>query len=138
MSAEHHCEPGDKPTVDGPQSDRVRRLGRWTAIAILLAAVAGGAALRIVEIIEKRALAHDEAISYLHATGHIHEFARITNREEPPYGTWVRAADWKRFVRIEDAFCFRRIADGLARYDIHPPMYFWLLHVWSLVFGVHI
>ena len=138
MSAEDQREPGDQPAAAAPPTDRVKRLGRWVALTILLAAVAGGAALRIVEIIEKRALAHDEAISYLHATGHMAEFARITNREEPPYGTWVRAAKWKRFVRVEDAFCFRRIADGLARYDIHPPMYFWLLHVWSLIFGVHV
>ena len=30
------------------------------------------------------------------------------------------------------------IGDDLARYDNHPPLYFWLLHVWIALFGLNL
>ena len=33
--------------------------------------------------------------------------------------------------------CLGEISNVLAQGDIHPPLYFWLLNLWSLMFGVH-
>lgn len=40
-------------------------------------------------------------------------------------------------MQIEERFCFQEIQAGLAETDIHPPLYFWLLHLWFLVFGAN-
>jgi len=37
---------------------------------------------------------------------------------------------------VEKRFCFKQIASDLAHNDIHPPLYFWLLHLWCLLWGV--
>ena len=37
--------------------------------------------------------------------------------------------------RVDDSWPLRRIRDDLTRYDIHPPLYFWLLHAQFLVSG---
>ena len=33
-------------------------------------------------------------------------------------------------------FDFGQIISGLAKHDVHPPLYFCLLHIWTLVVGV--
>ncbi len=43
---------------------------------------------------------------------------------------------WQQLVAPEHKLNVGRIAGDLARYDVHPPLYFWLLHGWSLVVGV--
>jgi hypothetical protein len=42
---------------------------------------------------------------------------------------------WQRFIEPGERLAFRRIGADLADYDIHPPLYFWLLHLVTLVFG---
>jgi uncharacterized membrane protein len=79
---------------------------------------------------------HDEAISFEAATGHLGEFGRIVDERIAPFGVWATAADWQRLWSVEDRFCFRRIANDLGRRDVHPPLYFWLLHLWLAAFGV--
>jgi hypothetical protein len=79
----------------------------------------------------------DDVMSYETATGHAAEYSALLQTKAPPFGRWATAADWQRLWAIEDRFCFRRIAHGLAVSDIHPPLYFWLLHLWLLAFGVH-
>ena len=94
------------------------------------------AALRIAGTAGKKTIDPDEGISYMAATGHLGEYFGVD--DQSPYGTWVEASDWKRFIQIEEKFCFKQISSDLARHDIHPPLYFWLLHLWSLIFGVHL
>jgi len=94
------------------------------------------AALRIAAVAGKKTLDHDEGISYLSATGHQGDYSRID--ENRPFGTWVEASEWKKFLQIEKILCFKQISSDLARHDIHPPLYFWLLHLWSLLFGIHL
>ena len=104
----------------------------------MAAALAAGLSLRVVGTLEKRALTHDEAISYLVATGHKADYSKIVKEEAPPYGRWTRADQWKRFLRVDQVFCFGKINFDLATTDLHPPLYFWLLHVWCLLVGVHV
>jgi len=105
---------------------------------ILLIGIVAGIGLRINAISRKSTLSHDESISYLSATGHQGEYSFITSKKIKPYGQWSSASEWKRFILPEKRFCFNKIGSDLARYDIHPPLYFWMLHLWSLLFGVHL
>jgi len=57
---------------------------------------------------------------------------RLTGLIQPHNG-W----EWKQFLTIEQPFCFSTIATDLSRTDIHPPLYFWLLHIFLLLFGMH-
>ena len=86
----------------------------------------------------KKELDTDEGISYLAATGHEGEYIQVINHKLYPYGLWVRASEWKRFILPENLFCFQKIGYDLAHYDVHPPLYFWLLHVWFLIFGANL
>lgn len=94
------------------------------------------AALRIAAVAGKKTLDHDEGISYLSATGHQGDYSRINQNR--PFGAWVEASEWKKFLQIEKILCFKQISSDLAHHDIHPPLYFWLLHLWSLLLGIHL
>lgn len=79
---------------------------------------------------------HDSIISYLAATGHQAEYERSRSGELS--GRFVKASEWKRLWRIEDRFCFSRIAGDLAHNDRHPPLYFWLLHLAFMTAGASV
>jgi uncharacterized membrane protein len=78
-------------------------------------------------------LRHDDGISYLAATGHQGAFAasksELANR-------WVEASQWQAHWQPNAFGQFRQIGRDLAEKDIHPPLYFWLLHVWVSLVGV--
>ncbi len=102
--------------------------GRFIALLLLAASVIAAVSLRYVHVHDSKELHHDGGISLLAATGHLAAYAPAV------YGglteRWVEAAEWKRLIRSEPGFAFRRIGRDLSAYDIHPPLYFWLLHVW--------
>lgn len=79
----------------------------------------------------------DEIISYLCATGHAAEYEQVLH-EHPPYGEIVPAYQWKSFWQVNEPFCFHRIAADLCTNDLHPPLYFWLLHLAVWLLGVQI
>jgi len=108
-----------------------------TATVILLIALALGTGVRISANLLKRTVEHDECIYILSATGHQSAYADIVSGEHAPLGEWTPASRWKELLLIDDKFCFQRISRDLARYDIHPPLYFWALHTWSIFFGIH-
>ncbi len=54
-------------------------------------------------------------------------------RASPAAG--CRRADWQRFWRSEGLGDVKTIATGLSEYDVHPPLYFGLLHGWLLAGG---
>lgn len=113
--------------MPSPLSPRARRIAAWVVLAV---AVAVSVALRTGHLAGKRVLEHDEAISYLSATGHQVEWAEATRGPEASAGRWVPARDWKRLIRPEGPVPFGTIRHDLAVSDIHPPLYFWLLAVW--------
>ncbi|MBN2357597.1 glycosyltransferase family 39 protein [candidate division KSB1 bacterium] len=53
--------------------------------------------------------------------------------KNPPYGAWATCREWKTFVQADSRFCFSIISRDLMESDVHPPLYFWLLHLFSLV-----
>lgn len=92
-----------------------------------------GAGLLALRAGSLRSISHDDGISYIAATGHQSEYAL-----QPPAGAWVQAREWKRLWKPETFGCFRAIRDGLANYDIHPPLYFWMLHLWTFCRGTEL
>jgi hypothetical protein len=113
----------------------LNRLSRRPALILVLALLLG-AGLRLSAIPAKNSIGHDEAYSYLAAVGKEAEFVRVTANQRFPYGTWATRDDWARFWSIDDWFPLQEIARGLAGHDVHPPLYFWLLHGAVLITGV--
>ncbi|MFN0152062.1 MAG: glycosyltransferase family 39 protein [bacterium] len=104
---------------------------------LVLAGVLIAASLHGAAILHKTCWEHDETISYLAATGNQARYERALS-DSSMIGAWTPAARWKSLFAIDRPFEFSRIGGDLARYDVHPPLYFWLLHVWVLVFGVNV
>ncbi|MBN1867404.1 glycosyltransferase family 39 protein [Candidatus Sumerlaeota bacterium] len=111
-----------QPTLDVSRTQALVLL----AVGIVLAVVLQGFRARSLTI-----PTHDDAISYLAATGHQGKY-----EEDRPSERWAPAREWKSYWRFDRFWCFRTIGRDLARYDIHPPLYFWLLHVWIALVGV--
>ena len=76
---------------------------------------------------------HDDVISVIGATCNQARYEQFILR-----GQWVNASEWQQYWQMNGSLCFADIRDSLANYDIHPPLYFWLLHGWFSVFGVSI
>lgn len=103
-------------------------------VALTLAvALALGCSLRIDTIEHKHGLHVDEAWDYVTATGHLRAFQTGVGE---PRGHWTTAATWQALWHPQAVWDFRQISLDLARFDVHPALYFWLLHVWVLLFGV--
>jgi hypothetical protein len=108
------------------------------AVAVIIAVLGVAVAQHAVEISDVKRVSHDDTISYLAATGHQGAYQRVVNSGEAPVAQWVPAERWQAFTRIEDRLPLLTIARDLGHHDIHPPVYFWLLHVWALIVGVHL
>lgn len=89
--------------------------------------------LRTAIIITKTTLEYDEAISYLAATCNQTRFSNASLIPLPR-----PAAEWKQYLSLEKPFCFNQIRQGLTQSDVHPPLYFWLLHLWVVAVGVQL
>jgi hypothetical protein len=101
------------------------------ALALLAVAITFGVVLLMLQAHAVSTISHDDGISYLAATGHQALYAR-----DMPSNQWVRASKWQSFWAPGQFWVFSTIARDLATTDIHPPLYFWLLHVWCHVHGV--
>jgi hypothetical protein len=104
---------------------------KYFAGIILISGIALGITLLFFRMQSLNTIEHDDGISYLSATGNQGFYA--TNI---PSGKWVHAYDWQRYWEPNKFGSFKTIGQDLALYDIHPPMYFWLLHVWVHIAGV--
>lgn len=109
-----------------------------TAVSALLVcgALVGSSALIVLGAERKDSIEHDEGISFINAAGKMSDWMNVSAHDVAPAGGWVPVAEWQSFWQVSNAFDFGAIAQGLATWDIHPPLYFWLLHLWSLGFGM--
>ena len=130
----------DLPSQSQPRIGTARWSLSWpklrTALValILIAAVLLGTAFRLDSMRHKHGLHVDEEWSYVTAAGHLGDFGRIGTTQLR--GAWVPAAQWKSMVGPGRTFDFGQIDSDLAGHDVHPPLYFWVLHIWTLIFGV--
>lgn len=111
---------------------------RHVAPVLLLLAIVAAVGMRGAALSEKYTVEHDEAISYLAATCNQARWEAARGQRAYPFGAWTPASAWETFFEPRSAFCFKQIGQDLAHHDIHPPLYFWLLHLWVLVVGVHV
>jgi hypothetical protein len=122
----------------GVTSDQSGWLKPWLASPqfihrVLLIILAGSLLLRLDSIFLKKAIQYDEAISYLSATCNQQRYAlEAESVESRP------ARYWKAFLQPGTETCLKQIAYDLREYDIHPPLYFWLLHLWVRAVGVEV
>ena len=108
-----------------------QRLWRWWVIAILI-----GLVFRLIPLLEKQYLAGDEIRSYLAATAHEGEYRLLLREAKAPLATWAPVSAWTRFIEPQAGLGLGAVARDLAMWDVHPPLYFWLLHGWTRLVGV--
>ena len=108
----------------------VRKLD-LVALVVLVLALAAGTGLRLHAQHENPNVQHDEAWSYASAAGRLHELTAAMDGGLT--GRWVPAGQWQRLWRSDGLTGLTQIAPGLAAYDVHPPLYFGLLHGWLVL-----
>jgi hypothetical protein len=123
-------------TAPGRARSSVTRRRRLLALIILAFALGAGFGLRVSLIADKYEFHNDEAYSYIEATGHMSAFRVATAGGLS--GRWVPAERWQSMWQPGVILGLGGIADDLARYDISPPLYFWILHFWLLIVGTHL
>lgn len=112
---------------------------RW-AYVVLAFAVVACVGVRLAWVPHRPVLAHDEAITYLHAAGKGAEYVgavepSATGRASgSPAGTWVSASEWTDFMRPVGQG-LAEVSASVTKTDRHPPLYFWMLHVWEKTVG---
>lgn len=109
--------------------DMTKRQGRalllcGIALAVVLQSLCAAFFLRVT---------YDDANTYLLATGHRFQF-----EQNQLTGQWVRAAEWKRLVQRPESLGFAAVTNDATRVDHHPPLYYWFLHLWTFLLGVHL
>lgn len=77
-------------------------------------------------------ISHDDVISVVTAQGNVPSYE---NAKKTLANRWVSASEWKFFFEKTSNRSLSGIGDDLAKHDIHPPLYFWLLRGWLQVFG---
>ncbi len=124
------------------QSSDERRFSR----RCLLAAVILHVFVHLGTALNRHEISKDDGWAIVGFTAHLGEYALMVDSKQPPYGRWVPASDWKAFMRAKPSAApnhpaqnteteFKRIAYEQVHYDIHPPLYFWLAHIVSILFG---
>ena len=106
------------------------------AFIVLLVALGAGTGLRIHAQRANPNVQHDEAWSYASAAGRLGPF--LAAMDGGLTGRWVPAGDWQAFWQSNGLGRMSDIAPDLATYDVHPPLYFGLLHGWLAVLGTSV
>lgn len=119
--------------VTAPHDRNIRWAG-WIATSCALLALAVSALLIWARAATKSSIGHDEGITFINASAKMGDW--LLTRSAAPGSTWVPASTWQWYLQPTEPWAFSSISQGLAQWDIHPPVYFWLLHVWALAFGM--
>jgi uncharacterized membrane protein len=119
--------------VGGAPAHRLRLI----ALVVLLVALAAGAGLRLYAQHGSPNVQHDEAWSYASAAGRLGPFiaAMDGSRSGSLTGRWAPASQWQPFWTSVGLAHWGTIASDLSTHDVHPPLYFVLLHDWLSVVG---
>ena len=101
----------------------------WLAIAI---------GLHAVSVDRVRIPEYADSISWLSATAHQGAYVRDSASNGSITGRPIHASTLKSYIEVDDRFDFATISTDLADTDIHPPLYFWIAHVWFLAVGLSV
>lgn len=101
------------------------------ALILFITGILIGSVFLVFQALSVQKISYDDGISYLAATGQQGAFHR-----DNPSNQWVPAHTWQSYWKPDSFGVFRTIGNDLATYDIHPPLYFWLLHIWIHITGV--
>jgi len=117
-----------------PRRRAIRPSRRLATIALLCVGLAVAIALRVDDMHLKRGIPDDEGLTYAVAAGHQDEYYRA--KDGGLAGKWVAASEWKDMLQPDGFWGFGDVRVGLTEHSIHPPLYFWLFHVWVWLLGV--
>ena len=101
-------------------------IGFRQSVIILIIGIVIGVLLLGRQSISIPVISHDDGISYLTAMGNESAYSN-----QLPHNKWVDAKEIKAFWTQTDFFKFEQIRYDLSHGDLHPPLYFWILHIWS-------
>ena len=123
---------GGRPSSGSPRKGATVT-ERFAAVLLWLAIVAA-LLVRIHAVTNiKEGLTHDESFAWLCAAANQSRF----NAEKPGLvNRPVPAAEFQAFLQRPGSFAFRTVARDLALTDIHPPLFFWCLHVQHVLLGL--
>lgn len=79
----------------------------------------------------KKITGGDETISYLCAAGNQESYQQVINKTSA-YGTIMPNTFWQSYF-LTQPNAIKNIAPDLVKTDLHPPLFFWLLHYCSLI-----
>lgn len=104
-------------------------------IFFLICLLAIGAFLRLNNLSE-RSLWTDEFFTLFDSSGHAVEIKDVLSslsQEESP--VLLKAKDFKPFLKNDSNKNIQDVTESLLYTDTHPPLYFWLMHIWMRIFG---
>lgn len=130
MTRESTPAPWNRGTPSTAMSNAKIRFG----IALLWFLIVAGLLFRIHALANiKEGLTHDESIAWLCAAAAESRFANeLPDLVDHP----VPAASFHSFLQRPASFAFGTVARDLALTDIHPPLFFWGLHVQHVLVGL--
>jgi uncharacterized membrane protein len=102
------------------------------ALNILYLSIATFIIFKVIAIASIPVLGHDDGITLLSISGEQGAYARLSDKNI--LNKWLPADIFTGFTSASGELNFLRIQNDLNNYDIHPPLYFWLLATWSRVF----
>jgi uncharacterized membrane protein len=105
--------------------------------SFLTIALISGLVLLFLPTLQRQLFVGDELASFLSATGHLGEYRTLREINSFPAGDWVQASEWQRFLQPESGLGLKKIAEDLFYWDIHPPLYFFLLYGWLHLFAAN-
>jgi hypothetical protein len=108
---------------------------RVLAATVLVLAVCSGGALRWIARGRSSLWNSDEGISYLMSSCSGRRYGELTGEKSALLAKWVPAQEWQGLIGDGSRVCLATVSRDLAAHDIHPPLYFWLLNVWTAAFG---
>jgi uncharacterized membrane protein len=104
----------------------------WVVFGLLLVV---WASTRTLILVHKDIRSYDGSTATLGATGNLPVIYDLMN--ENSGNTNLQVAKWRDIIFNQEGKTIKDVYDGQLNHDIHPPLYFYLLHIWYKIFGLN-
>lgn len=102
---------------------------------VLLFIFAVGLALRFNNL-SGRSLWTDEFFTLFQASGHGVDVVKLVDDfSKKKLPLLSKPGDFRLFLKSDPARHIKDVTAGLLETDTHPPLYFWIMHIWMKAFG---